>query len=114
MSDSILMFIKHSITVNAYEYWSNIAQIVNQAGTIFDIPPAPIRGNLYNPNEEDEFILGYFEASAIDTVRVSIFPFDISYSPIAYCSQNIWAPSFNECGNCLLWENSTAIRPSWW
>ncbi|MGB3589332.1 MAG: DUF4249 domain-containing protein, partial [Tunicatimonas sp.] len=34
-----------SITPEAYQYWADVKTIANQEGTIFDAPPAPIRGN---------------------------------------------------------------------
>ena len=62
--------LQSSITKEAFEYWQEVDQLSNQVGSIFDVAPAPIRGNIYNVADEDEVVLGYFEAASIDTARV--------------------------------------------
>ena len=106
---------QYSITKAAYEYWEKISKIANQEGTIFDPPPATIRGNLFNVNDESEIVLGYFEATAVDTVRTFSFKQDFPDITIpAFCTYGDVARGEQACCNCLLLDNSTLERPDYW
>ena len=69
--------IQSTLNPEAFTYWQQINQLVNSTGSIFDVPPAAIPGNLYNINDETEEVLGYFEASARDTARLFLLPGDV-------------------------------------
>jgi hypothetical protein len=56
-----------SITKAAYEYWQQVAQLTANTGGVFDKPPISIKGNLYNTENDNERVLGFFGASAIKT-----------------------------------------------
>ncbi len=106
-----------SITPEAYQYWADVKTIANQEGTIFNAPPAPIRGNLYNINDSDETVLGYFEAAAIDTVRTFLRRSDLDPLPISdFCGFAIGSQPSNPraCCDCLLLPSSTLERPNYW
>jgi len=49
-----------SITKEAFDYWENLRQVTQVAGTIFDPPPAKVRGNVFNVEKPDEIVLGFF------------------------------------------------------
>lgn len=107
-----------SISQEAFEYWSEVDQLTNQVGSIFDAAPAPIRGNLYNVDDEDEIVLGYFEAAAVDTARVFTTALDVRpqkwVNPMCGWPGFLPRPFPDFCCECLLIENSTYERPDYW
>lgn len=76
---------QYSITSSAYEYLSKIRSNINQSGSIFDIPPATIVGNMYNPDDPDEVVYGYFGAALERSTRLLIRTSDLPYELINPC-----------------------------
>lgn len=105
-------------TQNAFEYWSKIDQIVSLEGSIFDIPPAPIPGNIYNVEEEEETVLGYFSAIASDTLHLFATRVDVSsvvrVSPYCGPPEQAWWLSAEGCCECLELSDSSLDRPDFW
>ncbi len=104
-----------SITKESFTYWSNLQTLANQSGTVFDLPPAPLKGNVFNVDNSDELVLGYFEVADVDTIRARVISseFKSEINGIVPCSQfmrNRWPA---ECCQCLVLERSSAIRPDW-
>jgi hypothetical protein len=106
-----------SLSERAYRYWSDVNKVSNQVGDIFDSPPAAIRGNLYNVADAEEQVLGFFGASAIDTVRrFSVradFPEEVRSYMIPLCRWRSSGPPPRACFNCLLFPNSSYDRPDY-
>lgn len=99
-----------SITERRYTYWEKVNEVINSTGTIFDVPPATVTGNIFNVGDEDEQVFGYFEAAIVDTARISTFRTDFPFFIPNPCGQ------FNPyrhraCRNCLSIENSSGERP---
>jgi Domain of unknown function (DUF4249) len=59
---------QNSITEKAYNYWKNIDKVSNQVGSLFDVAPAYVKGNLFNVNDTEEKVLGYFEIVAVERI----------------------------------------------
>lgn len=78
-----------SITPEAYNYWEKVSKVVNNIGTVFDSPPAPIRGNIYNVNDPDEQVLGYFSASSIKISRKRILAVEVPYFIPLVCEYRV-------------------------
>lgn len=96
-----------SLTERRYNYWGQIDQMINRSGTIFDLPPATVRGNIFNPENDNELVLGYFEAASKDTSHAFVtrgyFPF--------YIPDPCPGPDPPGCRNCLDLDNSSLFRP---
>lgn len=106
---------QYILTKEAYDYWEKVVQIAHPSGDIFDLPPAPLSGNVYNINDKDEIVLGYFEVAAKSIVRIPLFRSDIS--PFAVPTKNYicWRTDYaNVCCNCTAIESSTTERPDYW
>ncbi|MGD9327468.1 MAG: DUF4249 domain-containing protein [Cyclobacteriaceae bacterium] len=107
---------QHSITREAYVYWETVKKVAQSTGSIFDTPPGPINGNIYNVNDPEERILGFFEVSAVDTIRTYTFATDLE--PLAIedlCNPLVWQSWRNpECCDCLLIPDSHLQRPEYW
>ena len=107
-----------SITLESYNYWKNVNQLINRNGSIFDTPPAPIAGNAFSKTNEDEKVLGYFEAANTVLSRFYVLRGDIALQIQPYCNDpryGIYWPGYpKECGYCLLLDNSSHTPPDWW
>ncbi len=107
---------QHSITKEAYIYWETVKKVAQSTGSIFDTPPGPINGNIYNVNDPDERVLGFFEVSAVDTIRTYTFAADLEPLSIEdRCNPLIWQ-SWRDpaCCNCLVIPDSQLQRPDYW
>ena len=60
-----------SLTPKAYEYYKTLKDIVDNNGGLNAPPPAALVGNMFNTQNENEFVLGRFTAAA--TTKKSIF-----------------------------------------
>lgn len=60
-----------SLTRKAYEYYKVLKDIVDNNGGLNAPPPSALIGNMFNPQDENEFVLGRFTAAA--TTKKSIF-----------------------------------------
>ncbi len=61
-----------SLSSAAYTYWDNQKTILEESGGLFETQPPSATGNIYNINNPDEKILGYFGASSVTTTRTFI------------------------------------------
>jgi hypothetical protein len=108
----------NSITTAAYTYWQHVDQLINRSGSIFDTPPAPIKGNIFSETDEDEVVYGYFESANTSMVRISMLRGDVPFALFPYCNDPTYGPYWTgypqPCKNCLLLDNSTKTPPDWW
>lgn len=61
-----------ALSESAYKYLFNLNEQLNLTGSIFDPPPTLIRGNLFNVEDPDELVLGYFYAGGFSTMEVAV------------------------------------------
>lgn len=108
-----------SMTKQAYRYWERVQQILTNGNTIFDRPPASIRGNIHSITDPQEEVLGYFQA--VDEKKKVILvtrgdlvdPFD--ELPLCGLIGNLPGDiDFGVCCNCLSLDLSSLKRPSYW
>lgn len=107
---------QQSITEGAYNYWDKVNLVANQTGSIFDAPPAAIPGNIYNLNDPEEVVLGYFELANTDSLRGFFTESDFTnfYKfPNNVCADlaNPFARNVRFCCACQLIENANLNRP---
>jgi len=108
-----------SLSFDAYQYYKRLKDIVDNNGNFDAPPPAAVIGNLFNPNDDDEIILGRFTATSSSTVSIFIDRSDIlekeidprpplSQEPYPLFSPNItFAP-------CIESRFRTGIEPEGW
>lgn len=99
-----------SISEQRYLYWKNVNEMINQTGTIFDAPPATVKGNIVNINDENDFALGYFEAAARNSSYNFVTRADLPVFIPNPCPPP-GRPGPAECDNCLLIDDSSLERP---
>ncbi len=107
-----------SLTQRSFEYWQDVDRVVNNAGSIFEAPSAPVKGNIISVNNPGEQVLGFF--SAVDEKRKLIIitraDLDTPYPPLPFCGVPGFPPEPlpPPCCNCLILENSSTERPDYW
>lgn len=103
---------QQSLTPTAYEFWNKVEQLIGRTGSLFEAPPGKINGNITNSNSDEE-ILGYFYATAIDTMRLYTTPRDLDLVIRQACASD--DPDLVDiCFNCTLLTNSTLNKPIYW
>ena len=61
-----------SISERAYNYWTLIFDQITNFGGPFSTPPAPVEGNIYNVNDKNETVLGFFGVSKVEKAGLLI------------------------------------------
>jgi hypothetical protein len=68
-----------SITAEAYRFLHLVKQQSETTGSVFDPPPANIRGNMLGPDTPDEVVLGYFMVAGETERRIYIFGDELEF-----------------------------------
>ncbi len=81
---------QYSITEEAYKYWNEIKKQSAESGSLYTTQPFQVKGNLINPNNPKDIILGYFWAAGVSKKRVFVEkpPLNFTYSK---CEGNVQA-----------------------
>ncbi len=58
-----LMVSQHSLSNDAFIYWEKINSLMTETGGLYEKQPAGSEGNIFNINDQEEQVLGYFYAS---------------------------------------------------
>ena len=110
-----LTILQERLSKGAYEYWSQVNQITERTGSLFEVPAGEIEGNFSMLSQPDQRVYGYFYVVEQDTLRLKVTPEELDY-PDFLCDEFIHtyftAPS--QCKDCLLWKNSSFTRPDYW
>jgi len=63
---------QYSIDEQEYEYWLKVKNIAEEVGTLYDVIPSSIAGNMYCTDDSTEIVLGYFSVSSVTSKRIFI------------------------------------------
>jgi hypothetical protein len=63
---------QYSLTEQEYSYWDKLKNMVEQVGSLYDIIPNSIPGNIRCIENPGENVLGYFSVSAVKSKRIFI------------------------------------------
>ena len=84
--DGLRFFNKYRIDIKqlgvsqeAYRFLKLVRQQAEISGSIFDPPPASIRGNMISLDNPDEVVLGYFMAAGETVKRIYVDKNDLTY-----------------------------------
>ncbi len=105
---------QYAISEEEYTYWQNVRNIVNIDGSLFDPPPGTVKGNVYNPDDPEDVILGYFSVAGVTYRRQFTNAIQLGVSSPPRCA---WRPNqqqYQECRDCLTIKRSTTTRPDYW
>jgi hypothetical protein len=67
-----LLVKQYTLSDNAYEYWDQMRKQTQEGGGLYETQPSRIRGNIYNINDPDEQVLGYFNISSSSEKRIFV------------------------------------------
>jgi hypothetical protein len=70
---------QYAISQEAYRFLRLVKQQAEISGSIFDPPPATIRGNMISLDDPDEVVLGYFMAAGESSKRIYIDKSDLTF-----------------------------------
>jgi len=93
------------ISKKAYDYWYSVDELNAEQGTFYSSLPYQIRGNIFNENDENELVLGYFMATGISEKRIFIERPILDFHYI----QCIITPNLYEAWGMVHW-----LPPSFW
>jgi len=103
-----------AMTEEAFAYWQDVQRVIEQVGSIFDAPPAAVRGNVSNIDDPSEIVLGYFGAMAVDTARIFTtaedFPIGI-FNQLCPQLNIVGPPDDPACYNCFMLDGANPVRP---
>lgn len=91
------------LTQEAYTYWDNVRKNIEQTGSIFDIPPATVIGNIKNFNDPSMAVYGYFGVSPVAVTRTELNGDDVPNFINDPCEYVFFKPQNEyprECINC--------------
>ena len=113
-----LLVQQYSLTEQAYTFWQNVQTQQESGRSIFDPPPSPIGGNIYNVDNEQELVLGYFQAAALTEKRIFVNRSEVPESPdgrfpgVSSACRSGSPPDF--CFDCSLVPGTTTTPPLFW
>jgi hypothetical protein len=107
-----------STSEEALRYWEKASGLVFQTGSIFDIQPGRLQGNLKMRNEPLTPVYGFFEVAAQSLARVNTYRQLLGpYFPKPLCAQDQIYGLYgleDYCYDCRLIEGATLNRPIYW
>ncbi len=119
--------IQSTLNADTYRYWSQIEQVSELKGSIFDPPFGPILGNMQNVDNPEEEVIGYFAVNHVDTARVELNQQVVDVELAQPCKVPLAVQSFPsswfdrlgafflpECLDCLVIPNSSTEKPYFW
>ncbi|MDX1629290.1 MAG: DUF4249 domain-containing protein [Fulvivirga sp.] len=92
---------QYAISKENYEFNNAIMTLENINGEIFDPPPLSVRGNMFNVEDPDDIIVGYFGAYQVQ--KKSLF---IPRSILEFRQ-----PSREPCGDCRVYKGAQTEVP---
>ncbi len=74
---------QYSVSQGAYRFLRLVKQQAEISGSIFDPPPATIRGNIISLEDPNEVVLGYFMAAGESSRRIYINKSDLTFRQVS-------------------------------
>lgn len=109
-----LLVYQESLSEGAYQYWDQVSRVVDRNGNFFEAPPGEIDSNFTNLDQPGQKVLGYFYAVERDTFRRYISPMELDFPPNECTFASSYEDAPASCRNCLIWPNSTIVKPAYW
>ncbi len=113
---------KYSISPDAYAFFNAINKQLATKGTILDATPSKITGNIFNTEDSNEIVLGYFGAYGVSSKRTFIsfndLPKKFKKGVLNICF-TLCPPLSSDCppkycSDCALFPGSSKAAPDFW
>ncbi len=73
LSEKYSILVKqYSLTKEAYDFWENLKKNTENLGSIFDVLPSELTGNVHGLTNKNELVIGYVSAGSIQKQRIFI------------------------------------------
>lgn len=110
---------QYRLSESTYQYFEEVEQNKSQADVLFAPVPGKISTNIKLEGNDTRDLQGYFTVAGVGYQRIKSSPLDLQLTPQFACPSNSSMPWSNNplrdfCGDCLLTQNSTLDRPSYW
>lgn len=103
-----------SLSPGAAEYWNQVNLSINRDGDMFEPVAGKTITNLFNVNDTQELVDGYFHVSKVSIERVFVSAEDQGFS-VKYCPRfNQIGRKLEECLDCSLINGAETVRPVWY
>ena len=102
-----------SISEDEFNYWSNIKEVIDIDGSLFDPPPGTVIGNIRNVEDANDVAVGYFSVASVSFVRNFINSDELDFFVRPKCAGFFFTPPFG-CMDCEAVNNSTLEKPAYW
>lgn len=111
-----------SLTPSAYEYYKVLKDIIDNSSGLNAPPPAALVGNLFDPNDSENFVFGRFTAAATTAAAMFVDRTSISEDPLEDRDPLMIEPTLNSLlpppatvsAPCSETKHRTAIIPPGW
>lgn len=67
---------QYAISEESYLYWENLKKLSEEQGSLSDLQPGSLAGNIISANDPDETVLGYFDACKVSEKRINLTSVD--------------------------------------
>ncbi len=120
--DFTVLIKQFSLTKRAFEFREDLRKQNESVGSIFDPPPFSIRGNLFNVNDPDDRVLGYFSVVGESSQRWFTNHDELPYrfDDSMPCNPPPGVPNIPtpDCLNCFEYGGGSSFitneEPNWW
>lgn len=65
-----LLLRQYALSTQAFQYWNQLQNQSSEGGGLYETQPVRIEGNVYNPSDPEERVLGNFNVSAMKEKRI--------------------------------------------
>lgn len=120
---------QYSISEEEYYYWDKLKRVYEDAGSLYDLIPVNITGNIKSSSDPEKLVFGNFSVSAVTSSRIYIdeyfkgpnFYWDCIDQFVTGPGPGTWQVEFMgyrlytthiECIDCTYW--GTTERPDFW
>jgi hypothetical protein len=63
---------QYALSLEAYQYWQILQKTSQELGTLFDVQPSQLQGNIHSSSNSSEPVIGYISASTVPEKRIFI------------------------------------------
>jgi hypothetical protein len=71
--DYSILVRQYALTADAYNYWQLIQKTTQDVGTLFDVQPTQLTGNIHCTTNSAEPVIGFISATNVQAQRIYIF-----------------------------------------
>ena len=117
-----LLVKQYSLGEMAFNYWNELKKSSQEQGSLFDRQPALLKSNVWNVNDENEFVLRFFSmAGMVEKRAFAVKPEGLNLSPyegFCYAVDTLTPPLYVE-GEYYRWDPAPMyftrplLKPHW-